>query len=536
MGLAIVCDDYLVMSLEQVCERLEVREDVAGATFMAFGSAAPEIVVNAVTTIKQAASTTHGPSSDQPSIGVGAIIGSGIIAFLLIPGVCALAVTDDIQLRLKRRPLLRDVGTYAVSLGLLCIFFHDGVIEFYEAATLVALYGVYVVVVVCAPKVRRVFRVHILGKKHKAHISFIQQAKNREAAAVLLRTSLLDNAINGGSEGSPSGGSGTSPQEHTSLLSNNYGTGNTSTTTALHTQTSSALGSTQASYSATMTGPLASTSEIMRYDMVSNAQDLPIVAEDIDALKERQGRQKERRDSFVGHVGGVEEEGEGEGDGEEENETSTCMGRWIWTAAWPLRMLFALTCPNCEEGSEWVNWYPITFMVSFVWVAFFSFIISTVVERWVHLGLSNHSSLGGEWFGLVLISIGAEIPDAIQSITVARRGYGSMAVSNAIGSQIINILIGLGLPWMITNLIPGNCVRLYAHKALQYAALFQFAIVGTFLALLLGAALIFKQNKAILSKTKARFLMSLYFVVLVGFTLVELYGKPPIAKSLQCKS
>jgi hypothetical protein len=49
-------------------------------------------------------------------------------------------------------------------------------------------------------------------------------------------------------------------------------------------------------------------------------------------------------------------------------------------------------------------------MVSFVWVAWFSFIISTVVERWVHLGLSNGSSLGGEWFGLVLISIGAEIP------------------------------------------------------------------------------------------------------------------------------
>ena len=91
VGLAIVCDDYLVMSLEQVCERLHVREDVAGATFMAFGSAAPEIVVNAVTTIKQATATTHGPSSDEPSIGVGAIIGSGIIAFLLIPGVCALA-------------------------------------------------------------------------------------------------------------------------------------------------------------------------------------------------------------------------------------------------------------------------------------------------------------------------------------------------------------------------------------------------------------------------------------------------------------
>lgn len=150
------------------------------------------------------------------------------------------------------------------------------------------------------------------------------------------------------------------------------------------------------------------------------------------------------------------------------------------------------------------------------------------------MGISNGSSLGGEWFGLVLISIGAEIPDAIQSVTVARRGYGSMAVSNAIGSQIINILIGLGLPWMITDLVPGNCVRLYAHKALQYAAIFQFSIVGTFLALLLGVALLFKQNKAVLSKAKARFLMACYFLVLIGFTLVELFAKPPVETKLPC--
>ena len=56
------------------------------------------------------------------------------------------------------------------------------------------------------------------------------------------------------------------------------------------------------------------------------------------------------------------------------------------------------------------------------------------------------------FLGFVLVASGAEIPDLIQSVTVARRGYGSMAVSNAIGSQIINICIGLGLPWTITIL------------------------------------------------------------------------------------
>ena len=105
------------------------------------GSAAPKIVVNAVTTIKQAANANHGPGSDEPSIGVGNFLSSNIISFLLIPtGCCALAVHDDMTLLRKRRLLLRDVGTYALSLWLLCIFFHDGVIQQYEAATSVSVH------------------------------------------------------------------------------------------------------------------------------------------------------------------------------------------------------------------------------------------------------------------------------------------------------------------------------------------------------------------------------------------------------------
>ena len=43
LGLAIICDDHFVPSLEVICERLELSEDVAGATFMAAGSSAPEL-------------------------------------------------------------------------------------------------------------------------------------------------------------------------------------------------------------------------------------------------------------------------------------------------------------------------------------------------------------------------------------------------------------------------------------------------------------------------------------------------------------
>jgi Ca2+/Na+ antiporter len=51
--------------------------------------------------------------------------------------------------------------------------------------------------------------------------------------------------------------------------------------------------------------------------------------------------------------------------------------------------------------------------------------------------------------GLTLIAFGASIPDCFSSLIVAKLGHGDMAVSNAIGSNVFDILICLGLPWFI---------------------------------------------------------------------------------------
>lgn len=45
-------------------------------------------------------------------------------------------------------------------------------------------------------------------------------------------------------------------------------------------------------------------------------------------------------------------------------------------------------------------------------------------------------------------SLGTSIPDATVSVVVARDGYGDMAVSNAVGSNLMNILFGLPFPCM----------------------------------------------------------------------------------------
>merc|ERR1719272_2218462 len=54
---------------------------------------------------------------------------------------------------------------------------------------------------------------------------------------------------------------------------------------------------------------------------------------------------------------------------------------------------------------------------------------------------------------LVFLAAGTSIPDTLGSIAVAKQGEGDMAIANALGSNVFDILIGLGLPWTIKNMI-----------------------------------------------------------------------------------
>lgn len=54
--------------------------------------------------------------------------------------------------------------------------------------------------------------------------------------------------------------------------------------------------------------------------------------------------------------------------------------------------------------------------------------------------------------GLIFLAAGTSIPDTLGSVAVAKQGEGDMAVANALGSNVFDILIGLGVPWTIRGL------------------------------------------------------------------------------------
>ena len=69
--------------------------------------------------------------------------------------------------------------------------------------------------------------------------------------------------------------------------------------------------------------------------------------------------------------------------------------------------------------------------------------------------------------GLTFIAAGVSVPDALSGIAVVREGHGDMAVSNAIGSNVFDILVCLGIPWFLQTVFidPGSEIRVL-HKGI----------------------------------------------------------------------
>lgn len=62
--------------------------------------------------------------------------------------------------------------------------------------------------------------------------------------------------------------------------------------------------------------------------------------------------------------------------------------------------------------------------------------------------------------GLTFLAAGTSVPEAVSSVIVTNQGQGGMGISNSIGSNTFDILLCLGLPWLVKTLafplVPGN--------------------------------------------------------------------------------
>lgn len=186
----------------------------------------------------------------------------------------------------------------------------------------------------------------------------------------------------------------------------------------------------------------------------------------------------------------------------------------IWVIMLPIQALYYLTIPDCRKKG-WENWYPVTFIVSILWMAIISYVLVWTV------------SVIGETFdipecimGLTLLAAGSSVPDAMASLIVAKHGMGDMAIANCVGSNIFDILC-LGFPWFLaTTVVHPNSVVLIHSGHVVYTSLCLF---GTVLATLF----VIHRNGWKLDKRSGCILLVTYVIFLsIAVILEALPGGP----------
>ena len=137
-ALAIVCDDYLMPALEEICDLLRLSPDAASATFLAFGSSSPELFIN-----------IFGAATGDSELSLSGLLGGAIISIALIPAVCVYFLPPGADgLVLSRHTLLRDLGFMCGGFLAVLILQYHSAAEF-GAVAMVLAYPLYVAVVLC---------------------------------------------------------------------------------------------------------------------------------------------------------------------------------------------------------------------------------------------------------------------------------------------------------------------------------------------------------------------------------------------------
>ena len=165
----------------------------------------------------------------------------------------------------------------------------------------------------------------------------------------------------------------------------------------------------------------------------------------------------------------------------------------------PIDWFVKITFPNSQK-------YILTFFISIIWITVLSWVLVESAILGAHI-LGIPSVI----IGLTILAAGTSIPDLLSSIIVAKKGKAGMAISNGIGSNIFDILFGLGFPWLIAYIFLGEKIVVDTENLNNSIALL-FITVITILFL-------FIIRKWKMGKYSGYFLISLYLVYL-GWLLI----------------
>uniref|UniRef100_A0A3Q3CF23 Sodium/potassium/calcium exchanger 3-like n=1 Tax=Haplochromis burtoni TaxID=8153 RepID=A0A3Q3CF23_HAPBU len=406
-ALAIVCDDYFVPSLEKISEQnLQLSEDVAGATFMAAGSSAPELFTSLIVFI------TKG------DVGVGTIVGSAVFNILVIIGLSGIFAGQTVVLTWWS--LFRDSSYYILSVLTLIMVIYDATVV-WESLLLMTMYGIYIIIM--ASPVVMVDELLILNP-HKLSFS--------EAGLRIMITPHFSPRT----RLSMAGRMLISERQRLLRISKNQ--------RDVEAGPGSRGGSTSNSLKRTASCSL-----------------------------ENGGGRPGMVNTESGDKPGTEVCQQEDEDDDEDGIFSPVRipARVKWVITWPLGLLLYCTVPNCILP-RWHRWFMVTFVASTLWIAVFSYLMV-----WMVTIISFTLDIPDYIMGITFLAAGTSVPDCMASLIVARQ-MGDMAVSNSVGSNIFDILLGLGFPWALRTLVVdhGSIISIN-NKGLVYSVILLLASV-----------------------------------------------------------
>lgn len=446
LAVAIVCDDYFVPSLELLSERLDLSEDVAGATFMAAGSSAPELF------------TSLASVTAESDVGVGTIVGSAVFNILVIIALTAALTKKD--LHLDWRPLVRDSFFYGCSIIIFIVCVLDGEVQWYESVVLLTMYGLYCLIMKYNEKLLNFMAGFSKSKVNPSDEPGVVEAQkgnsemspnpaasnNIDLPAV--RQGFADDEFKSDGSNSPI----MTPRSHRSRTvvtsAKKQHDGEEKTHFKHHNRADEKI-RTSLIRRASMTADLTMNEHIKGFNVKTdtNLSDFIEEADDFEVKQIAFDTEKRDHHPILWYLfSGIYMIDKPEKSTDKKGVISLiiyCYEWFVYILAVPLYFLMSLSIPECAR-LDMRKYYVLSFIMSIVWIAGLTIIMVVLVEK---MGCILHMSLF--IMGLFLVAAGTSIPDAMSSILVARDGFADMAVSNAIGSNIFDINLGLGLPFFV---------------------------------------------------------------------------------------
>ncbi|KAM7158318.1 sodium/potassium/calcium exchanger 1 isoform 5-T5 [Molossus nigricans] len=514
VALAIVCDEYFVPALGVITDKLQISEDVAGATFMAAGGSAPELFTSLI-----------GVFISHSNVGIGTIVGSAVFNILFVIGTCALFSREI--LHLTWWPLFRDVSFYILDLMMLILFFLDSLIVWWESLLLLLAYASYVFTMKWNKKLELWVKEQ-LNRRPMAKVMALGDFSKPGDGAVAV-DELQDNKKlkEGDVAGADSTGEMTGEEAEAPEGENGEQSGGEAQLEDGGEMEAEGKGNDEGEgeVQAESTGNDEGEGELQTGDDGDETEEQEFNAEnqseaksdergpdgkgggdggherkngevqaeikgndegegDLQAgggdgkMKGDEGETKEQEfnaenqgdarsdekgpNSEGGGDGGDsedEEEGEDEEEEEEEEEESEEPLSLEWPETWQKQAIYLFLLPIVfplwltvpdVRRLESRKFFVITFLGSIMWIAMFSYLM----VWWAHQ-VGETIGISEEIMGLTILAAGTSIPDLITSVIVARKGLGDMAVSSSVGSNIFDITVGLPVPWLLFSLMNG---------------------------------------------------------------------------------